>query len=63
MSRLPRAQRDFCGDKFQYENGAKARNAMHALKRKWRNGTEVNAYRCPQCSYWHIGHRPRRKGH
>jgi hypothetical protein len=50
-----------CGDKVAHQTKADALRLVNVLWRK--DGGRMNAYRCPWCHKWHVGHKPLRGRH
>ena len=57
MSSKRRIRRNQCGRKVRHADEAAARRAIWKLAQAYGGGLGyMNAYRCPHCSGWHIGH-------
>lgn len=41
--------------KIKFESVTNARRSMRSLRRQGARG--LNVYRCPQCAFFHVGHR------
>lgn len=51
-----------CGLKIQYRNKKRATNCLNKIrKRGLIVPNNAHAYLCPQCSYWHLGHKRRKE--
>lgn len=58
MSSKRRIRRSQCGRKVRHPDEATARRAIHKLRLAYGDAPlgYMNAYRCPHCGGWHIGH-------
>ena len=59
MSSKRAIRRKQCQGKKQHCNEAHA--SREAWKKRKRTGDDIWEYKCPHCSWWHIGHRSARK--
>ncbi len=57
MSSKRRIRRRSCEGKIPYATSEAAKTAIYAQRHKWT--ARMNAYPCPFCGQYHIGHAPR----
>ena len=57
MPRLRRRPGEVCRQKRQFHTRAAALRVVHTLIEQGAAEGSMNAYRCPRCGAWHVGHR------
>jgi len=50
-----------CEGKHRHPTRAEALAHIGSLVRRGAHGGRLNAYKCPHCDGFHVGHRPRRR--
>lgn len=58
MSSKRRLRRNACDGKRRYPDRSAANSAIWHQRARWT--ARMNAYHCPHCGYYHIGHTPKR---
>lgn len=50
-----------CGTKIPHRSRGAALKQIRSLIQAGTNGRAMQAYRCPHCGAWHVGHRKNRR--
>ncbi|EAY0359032.1 hypothetical protein B2J38_16715 [Salmonella enterica] len=62
MASKRRLRRKQCSGKIRFASAEDAVRRIQILHRKYGHRGQLQAYHCPFCKGWHVGHAPGRNG-